>query len=139
MKQKIVLLVLVLACGVFTGCGGAKVTGKVTFDDGSPLTVGTVNFESGNELMIGHIKPDGTYLLVGSGKSSGIPQGSYKVFISNATEDTDKVHASLHAMVQTDRKVQRELVASKFLSPTTSGLTCDVKGTTTYDIKVSKP
>ena len=139
MKQKIVFLVVILACGVVTGCGVAKVTGKVTFEDGSPLTAGTVNFEAESSLMVGHLQNDGTYTLVGDGKSNGIPKGSYKVYITNATEDTDRVQASSNPMTQSDRKIQRNLIADKFLSPTTSGLTCNVQGSMTYDITVTPP
>ena len=33
----------------------------------------------------------------------------------------------------------RSLIDSKFEQPATSGLTCDVKGSMKFDVKVSKP
>jgi carbon monoxide dehydrogenase subunit G len=140
MRQKITFFLILLACGIMAGCGSASVTGKVTFEDGSPLTAGTVNFETDTNLMVGHLKKDGTYTLVGDGRSNGIPKGSYKVYITNATEDTDVAYDSGDVMTRSaDRKLQRNLIANKYMSPSTSGLTCDVKGSMVYDIKVSPP
>lgn len=66
------------------GCGGSagpKVTGKVTFSDGTPLTQGAVVFGSELYTAEGEIQSDGSYALQSGGKA-GCPAGSYKVFLA---------------------------------------------------------
>lgn len=72
----------------FLGCsgnGGAteKVTGTVSFEDGSPVAGGTIIFADTqkNSSSVGYIQEDGTYTLGTFGESDGAPQGKYKVTI----------------------------------------------------------
>jgi hypothetical protein len=77
------------------GCGtaGSPVSGKVTFEDGTPLTSGEVIFaSSGGEeyLAKGKIGSDGTYSLheYAIGKESGrtgCKSGDFKVFIASTS------------------------------------------------------
>jgi hypothetical protein len=122
----LVLMVLLVGCG-----GKTQVTGKVTFDDGEPLTTGEVRFESGNYLASGKIQPDGSYRLSSIGENDGIEKGSYKVSVVAMEEITiDPTKPTI------EQKEAKSLIAGKFRSGETSGLTCDVKGTTTFDIQV---
>lgn len=123
------LLALTLGCSSKT-----KVTGKVTFEDGTPLTTGEVRFESSGKLASGKIQPDGTYSLGSVGESDGIEKGTYKV--------------SIYAMDYSDAKSSgdpataappKSLVAKKYQSAKTSELECVVDGTKVFDIKVEKP
>jgi len=127
------LFVVSLLCLCTAGCNsGSGVGGKVTFDDGTPLTVGTVVFETETQQMIGEIHKDGTYRMSPDGKKNGIPNGEYKVAVSGAVEETGEVRDD-------GRKVTRTIIDEKFRSPSTSGLTCEVNGAKTFNITVTRP
>ena len=119
---------------LLAGCGkNVRVTGKVTFEDGSPLTTGTVIFHSGATESKAPIEKDGSY-AVGTLKSNdGLPRGTYQIYITGAAHfpGISPKGAPLGPVVQ--------LIDSKFTSPDTSGLTCEVKGSMTYNIKVTPP
>ena len=131
-----------LLLSLSVGCGGnASVTGKVTFADGTPLTEGHVIFESSTLAARGAIQNDGTYSLR-TGDDSGIPRGSYQVSITGFGA------ASVQSVPGTGggqsgpqmRPVFRESpIDRKYYLPETSGLTCEVKGRTVYNITVEPP
>ena len=121
------------------GCGGnCSVTGKVTFPDGSPLDHGEVIFEDSTLIARGDIQSDGTY-AVQSGELKGLPKGTYSVSIGGFQ---DKV---VESFAPDGRPTGVQIIpavipiAQKYLSSNSSGLTCEVKGKTSYDIKVEKP
>ena len=123
------LLVFVIGCS-----SKPKITGKVTFDDGTPLTTGEVRFESPGFTASGKIQSDGTYTMGSIADKDGVPKGSYKVSVyalnySGITPGMDPAKAP----------PAKPLVAKEFLSGDTSGLVCEVKGKTTFDIKVQPP
>jgi hypothetical protein len=126
---------LVLVCLAIAGCGkgGAKVTGKVSFPDGSPLTKGEVIFQNDTAQYAGAINADGTYIMNGAVQGSGIPNGTYTVYVTGTTVVTatspDPTLAS----------APKELVAAEFTSKSKSSLTCEVKGSMTHDIEVKAP
>ncbi|MDR2756203.1 MAG: hypothetical protein LBC20_10900 [Planctomycetaceae bacterium] len=124
-----IFLVLMIGCSRKT-----QVSGKVTFDDGSTLTVGEVRFESAGFLASGKIQSDGTYRLGSVSKSDGVPKGSYKVSIFAMDESGNKP-----GMPLVNVPVPKSLVAEKYRSGETSGLVCEVNGSTTFDITVEKP
>ena len=69
MKRIFVIFLLSAVCclpSLFTGCGGdgtVRVTGKVMFDDSTPVTRGALYFSSGTYGASGQIRTDGTYTL----------------------------------------------------------------------------
>ncbi|MDR1484671.1 MAG: hypothetical protein LBT09_07585 [Planctomycetaceae bacterium] len=126
-----VLFLLVSA----VGCSGkAKVTGKVTFSDGTPLTSGEVRFESSGYLAAGKIQSDGSYRMGSIRDTDGVPKGSYRVSVYAL----DYSHIPQEIDIA-DAPPAKSFVAEKFLSGETSGLICEVKGTTKFDITVEKP
>ena len=110
-----------------TGCGNPSVKGTVKFDDGTPLTTGGVCFIAGSNTATGAIKSDGSYVLSESRAGDGVKPGHYKVTVSAQTGGGSDGEPLVH------------LVDPKFGDPGTSGLTCEVKGSTTYNIAVTKP
>ena len=73
-----------LAC---FGCGNQhRLTGKVTFADGQPVTKGMVIFSDGAFQARGEIQPDGTYTVSSTGKNDGLPKGEYVVTVSGVTK-----------------------------------------------------
>ena len=125
------VFVLVLAAGCGSNVG---VSGKVTFEDGSPLTTGEVRFETDSFTSSGKIKPDGTYQLGATGIDDGIPKGSYGVTVRAMDNSGIKP-----GMSPAEAPPSKSLIDLKFSSVKTSALTCEVNGKTTFDIKVTKP
>jgi len=119
-KSFAALTLLSLLAGVL-GCGsGNAVTGKVTFDDGTPVTSGTVIAESreGDTGVSarGTIQPDGTYALGTTKPGNGVPAGHYRVLV---------IPPDL-----TDKQLQAgegSAIASKWTTFETSKLELDVK------------
>jgi hypothetical protein len=134
MRLTTIIIFVSILVVLITGCSGkTQVSGKVTFDDGSPLTVGEVRFESTGFLASGKIQSDGTYQLGSVGKSDGVPNGSYKVSIFAMEESGINP-----GMLPGDAPVPKSLVTEKYRSGETSGLVCEVNGSTTFDITVEK-
>jgi len=81
---------------LFRGSGPRElcpVTGKVTFNDGGPLTAGEVTFfevpteaGAGNQGMIckGAVRADGSYTMTNNKQEDGVPEGKYKVVVTPA-------------------------------------------------------
>jgi len=141
MKQpiyKTLFACFLLLCALSVGCGGNIVKGKVTFDDGEPLPLGTVQFESNDQIFYGKIHTDGFYTLAtDTGKKENVPNGSYRVCIVGAIGEGKKM-APIGG-VDYNRIIPESLIDKKYTMASTSGLTCDVKGKTTFDITVTKP
>ena len=129
---------IIVALGVclllLVGCGkNVKVRGKITFEDGSPLTKGMVIFQTGSTQSKAPIEKDGSYVVGTLKADDGLPRGTYQVYITGAVDapGISVMGAPLGALV--------EHIDSKFTKPETSGLTCEVKGRMTYDITVTPP
>lgn len=134
MKNYFFGLLFLLVC--FVGCSGnSQVSGKVTFPDGAPLKKGEVRFVTSTFTGYGSIQDDGTYKISSSGTNDGVPNGSYNVYIINAV-DQPEIDFSKDPG---DAPPPVNLIHSKFGSESTSGLSCEVKGKTTFDITVEKP
>jgi len=121
------------------GCGNhCAVSGKVSFPDGTPLSVGEVAFETGTFFATGAIKSDGTYTMGTPSKpGGGIPRGTYRVSLQGVIKPTVEFVPGSHVPKITPPK--EFPIDQKFTSTSTSGLTCEVKGRTKYDITVEPP
>ena len=128
----LVLLLFVSGCG-----DNVTVTGKVTFEDGKPLTAGRVCFQTDKFLADGPLKADGTYTLGGEKENSGVPPGKYQVYITGATTSPQLLQAAPGKTGVFSPPVS--LIHQKFTDKDTSGLTCEVKGRTVFDISVTPP
>lgn len=125
---------LLIATVFFAGCsGGNEVTGKVAFPDGSPLTQGEVIFQNDQFQYNGRIQQDGTYKMVGNKDAKGIPSGKYTVYLSGTTKSDSK------ALDPVNAAPPKPLVADEFTARSRSPLTCDVSGSTVFDIQVKAP
>ena len=127
----------VLLCFVI-GCGsGSAVTGKVTFADGEALTVGKVMFTNGSVTAFGTLNAKGEYRMGTKKAGDGVPAGTYQVYITEAlvpgekfTTKDDEGNTFIPLVLAID---------PKFTAAAKSGLTCEVKGKTTFNIPVEKP
>ena len=109
------LLLCLLTCLSVTGCGKNKrLTGTVTFSDGTPAKSGTVLFRQDNFIAKGEIQPDGSYKMSSEREKDGIPPGFYQVYVSNIFKPPPSGVMAMPA----------SLVDPKFENPDTSGLTC---------------
>ena len=84
---RILALLCVATLVVAGGCGGrCKVSGKVTYKDGSPLTYGVVVFANETTQCKGEVNEDGTYEMRTFKPGDGVPPGTYKIYLSNTTK-----------------------------------------------------
>ena len=144
--HRIIFFIFVgIAAALFSGCGNPRVIGHVQFDDGTPLTVGEVIFESATQQARGPIDKSGNYVMETIKKGDGVPPGNYRVYVGGAVEATGKqllyYPGGEPIPTPTPRTYpeMRSLIDLKHTNPATSGLTCDVKGSTKFNITVSKP
>jgi hypothetical protein len=127
MKRLIYTLFVVL---LSIGCGDKeKLSGRVVFSDGQPLTTGTVYFTNDQCTARAHLRTDGTYDVGSLSEKDGLPAGTYKVHISGAVETNAD---------PTDETV-RLLIATEFASERTTPLSITVPGERAYNITVERP
>jgi hypothetical protein len=123
--SKIFLLLLLLFC---SGCNKfITVSGKITYPDGTPVTGNNVIFTTATHEARGLLKEDGSYTLTSLKPGDGVPSGTYTVYFDNPI-----------LSLPPDFKRKR-IVDEKYCSPSTSGLTCEVKGKTIFNFTVEKP
>ena len=123
------------------GCGGnASVTGKVTLTDGTPVTVGDVIFKTSDQMARGKIQADGTYALE-TGGNKGVPPGTYMVSIGVSPTVVPPAPNPAGGPPVGRPQISMPTIpfAEKYRSPATSGLTCEVKGRTTFNITLEPP
>jgi hypothetical protein len=127
MKNFFFFVTLIFSLAV-TGCsnGFIAINGKVTFEDGSPLTKGGIAFSTETFMADGKIQPDGTFTLTSLKPGDGLPPGNYKVTIRASETDAYEKTANL--------------VDPLFGDVTKTPLTAEVTaGQRKFDFKVSKP
>ncbi len=121
-------VLLLLAVG---GCGRyAPVRGKVTLEDGTPVTSGTVIFESKEAdkplTARGDIQTDGSYQLSTDRPGDGVPPGWYRVLVAPPPQNPDGPPV-------------KEVFDRRYGAFATSGLEFEVKsGSNDYPIRLSK-
>jgi len=130
------------------GCSDkVRVTGKVTFPDGSPLTVGKVMFETDSFAASGDLQSDGSYTLGTLKANDGIPPGTYRVSVSGATVSggTRDISTSVASasggvtVASVPMTMYVPAIATKYSRGETSDIICDVKKSMTFDFKVEPP
>ena len=95
-------------------------------------------FETSDLLARGVIQQDGTYTVY-AGELKGLPLGTYTVSIGGF-QDTVIESFGPDGRSRGVRVIPAVIpVSPKFLSGGTSGLTCEVKGSTVYNITVDRP
>lgn len=120
---------------VLVGCGKPKVTGTVTFSDGTILKKGTVNFTDGAKMCKGEVK-DGKYEMRTFKPGDGVIPGTYKVYITDtlvmgAEIDTGKKTGDVEVK---SIGASQNFVDPKYAMAETSGLTITVDKSMKYDI-----
>jgi len=108
-----------LSLFVCLGCSNQhRLTGKVTFSDGQPVTKGMVIFSNGAFQARGEIQADGSYTASSTGKNDGLPKGEYKVTVSGVTKTVSGKNNPMPFPVT--------LCDDKYLDVNTTDLACTV-------------
>ena len=131
-------LAFAMLLALAVGCGkNPTVSGKVTFPDGTPFTEGKVVFETETFYASGPIQSDGTYVMGSSNPGDGVPRGTYQVSIQDVVKPNLVFRPGSFA--PTAVTPASSPIDPRFFSGNTSGLSCEVKGRTTYNITVEAP
>ena len=141
-KISFCLPTLLLVCFVFAGCEvRAPVSGKVTFPDGSPLTLGDIRGYGDGTHIHASIGEDGSYELYEVKPGDRVPAGkTYEIAIVNTEEDI-KV-ASRPGVIPPPPSDPVLRINAKFQNGATSGLKLEVPKSAKpieFDIEVTKP
>jgi hypothetical protein len=109
-----------IACASGCGSGRYTVTGRVTYEDGSPVEAGTVIGEATvNGKLVGvqgNIASDGTFSLGSDRPGDGAPPGNYRVLVMPVALGDAELAAG-----------KRPAVGGKYTKFETSGITFEVK------------
>ncbi|MDR1382990.1 MAG: hypothetical protein LBJ67_03960 [Planctomycetaceae bacterium] len=135
--KKHLLLLSVLIFLPFTACSDkVKISGRVTFPDGKPVSIGEVNFATREKSYLGRLNQEGYYAPGELKDGDGIPAGIYQVWLSKTSELKYKLNKNGE---YTDEYIIIEKVAPKYHS-NNSGLIFEVKrgGTKTFDFTVER-
>ena len=126
-------LVFLVVC--VSGCGSGRytVTGRVTYEDGSPVEAGTVIGEATvNGKLVGvqgNIASDGTFSLGSDRPGDGAPPGNYRVLVMPVALGDAELAAG-----------KRPTVGGKYTKFETSGITFEVKPeSNVLNITVARP
>ena len=121
------------------GCDKPRVKfgGTVTYSDGAPLTLGAVNFDSGQYTFVGVINKEGHYAPNMGAEGAGIPEGTYRVWLTGTDLPNDIVNPDGTVI----HKPPTPQVADKFCNIETSDLTFEAKpgGPKVFNIVVERP
>ena len=114
MTKQLFIGLLLLAGLVSAGCNkNHRLTGKVTFTDGNPVTSGMVIFSTATFQAKGTIQSDGSYTAGSEKINDGIPKGTYQVHVTGVEKPTGPSSTV-------------PLCEEKYFSAANSGLTCTV-------------
>ncbi|MDR2643961.1 MAG: carboxypeptidase-like regulatory domain-containing protein [Planctomycetaceae bacterium] len=128
----IVGCVVFLLAGIFVGCSkNVQQSGRVIFDDGSPVPCGTICFMNDTYQASGEIQSNGKFTIGSTRVNNGLLPGNYKVVIAGS-----------HKVIGTGNEGQplfEELVDGKFTDPDKTPLTAVVQGNNSkLEFKVEK-
>ena len=138
-----IAVLLLVACCCLTGCETrAKISGKVHYPDGSPVTVGEVRGYSDGTHIRSPIKEDGGFELFEIKPGDKVPAGkTYEISIVNA-EVAEKIVMKPGMAPPTSLPKTIVYVHPKFANPATSELKLEVPKSSKpveYNIEVVKP
>jgi len=131
------LLAVLLFC---FGCSGnVHVSGKVTFPDGRPVSLGQIVFTDDFYMARSDINKNGEYSLHSYRRNDGIRKGTYKVYITGAMmfEQDEESEEDGLAAFRFDRSVQ--LIDDQYTIPDTSGWVFELKKSQKINLTVYPP
>ena len=132
-------VVLALLLATCAACSNqVKVTGKVTFADGTPLTMGTVYFTDSFHLGRSDLDKNGEYSLHCYRRNDGVPKGIYQAYITGAIvfNQGESRETEFGAL---DLQKVGYLIDMQYMIPDTSGWLFDVQKDCRIDLVVYPP
>jgi hypothetical protein len=137
MMKKLFIFIVLNLIFLTIGCSrNITVTGKVVFEDGSPLSVGQIRIVGDNGLAIAKLTENGTFSVKSVSGKKGIPPGIYKVAIEGGMLPGKSLSGDEFLGPFTD---PTPLIAPKYSDPETSGIVFDTSKTRDLIITVEKP
>lgn len=133
------LFIALLLTTFFVGCSGnVKITGRVTYENGQPLTIGQVVFSDGYYMAKSDLDKNGEYSLHSLRRNDGIRKGQYNAYIVSAFrfEKTAPIQDPLQNY-RFDKPVL--LIDMQHTNPDTSGWTFDLQKSQRIDFVVYPP
>jgi len=129
--KSISTILSIFLCLLLVGCGDGtmRVSGTVTFPDGSPLTLGTVAFATDTFTASGVLDASGRY-------SVNVPPGQYRVYIALASVLDETFVPPPH---EPDAARWISLIHPSFASLETTPLTSEVSRSGTHNFVVKPP
>ena len=135
------LFVLVFATA---GCGDmVRVVGKVTYADGTPLTVGQIVFTDDFYMGKSDLDKNGEYSIHTRRRNDGIKKGTYRVYITGAirfenTPDSQFKEEDLYTGRAPEIK-SIDLIDAQYTNPDTTGWVYELKKNSKIDFVVYPP
>ena len=133
------ICLFLVAASALVGCSGnVKVTGRVTYENGQPLTIGQVVFTDDFYMGKSDLDKNGEYSIHSMRRNDGLKKGVYRAFISSAYrfEKTEAIKDPLQDY-RFDTPVL--LVDMQFTNPDTTGWVFDLKKNSRIDFVVYPP
>jgi hypothetical protein len=133
------LIGLVVFSASLTGCGDmVRVTGKVTYPNGQPLTIGQVIFTDDFYMGKSDLDKNGEYSIHSVRPNDGIKRGVYRAYITSAIrfEPTEEITDAVLNYRCDDPDL---LIDMQHTNPDTSGWVFDLQKNSKIDFVVYPP
>lgn len=138
-RSPLFVFVSALFLASLVGCSGnVHVTGRVTYPNGQPLTIGQVIFTDDYYMGKSDLDKNGEYSLHSLRRNDGIRKGTYRVYIVCAFrfQETDAIKDPLQSY-RFDTPVA--LIDDQHTNPDASGWVFDVQKNSRIDLTVYAP
>jgi len=140
-NRLISLALLNVFFGITAGCNGnVHISGKVTYSDGTPLSIGQIIFTDYFYMARSDINKDGEYSLHSIRRNDGIKRGTYKVYITGAMRFQPSDDVTENKGLAPSRLDSTEfLIDNQYMIPDTSGWEFELKKSQKIDLIVYPP
>ena len=139
LRSPLFLVVWTFLLASLVGCNGnVHVTGRVTYPNGQPLTIGQVIFTDDYYMGKSDLDKNGEYSIHTLRRNDGIRKGRYRVYIVCAFrfEETEEIKDPLQNY-RFDTPVA--LIDDQHMNPDASGWVFDVQKNSRIDLTVYPP
>lgn len=134
------VILCALAIVVLAGNGKyVKVSGRVTFADGTPLRRGQIVFTDYYVMGRSDLDENGEYTLHTFRKDDGVPRGTYRVYITSAIRFETMDDEDVGALQIGKLAKSHFLIDEQYMNPETSGWIVEVKKKSKFDFVVYEP
>ncbi|MBQ9873597.1 MAG: hypothetical protein IJM30_03950 [Thermoguttaceae bacterium] len=144
MFRSVAITCLFVVLAFCAGCGDkVPVTGRVTYENGTPLTLGQIIFTDDYYMGRSDLDKNGEYSIHTLRRNDGIRKGTYRVYITGAirleSDDSTNISAEEIFSGKVAEIKPVRLIDMQFMTPDTSGWVCKVKKKSRFDFVVYPP